>query len=215
MRRGGVAVAGLILALVGAGPVGAQIAWESPMLIGPGAPAGLGFYLMEPWPGDDIAVLGTYRTSPVPVGLGFRLGLGEGRRDELAVFGGVDVAGSLISATDDVPLDVVWFAGAGAGIGEDALLSFPLGLSVGAILQSEGVRFAPYVAPRLVLDAFFCDDDRDERDEPDFCRGDDDLELDLAADVGLDLSFTQAWMIRFAATLGDREALAIGVVFAY
>jgi hypothetical protein len=212
MRRRGVAAAGLILALGGAVPVGAQIAWESPMLIGPGAPAGLGFYLMEPWPGDDIAVLGTYRTAPVPVGLGFRLGLGDGWRDELAVFGGVDVAGSLLAATDEVPLDVVWFAGAGAGIGEDALISFPLGLSIGAVLQSEGVRFAPYAAPRIVLDAFICDDDPGERD---FCDGDDDLELDLAADLGLDLSFTESWMIRFAATLGDREALAIGIVFSY
>jgi hypothetical protein len=211
MRRSGVAVAGLILALAGAGRAQAQIAWESPMLIGPGAPGGLGLFLMEPWPGDDFAVMGTYRTSPVPVGLGFRLGLGEGWRDELAVFGGVDVAGSLLSATDDLPLDVVWFAGAGIGIGEDALLSFPVGLSVGVVFESEGVRFAPYVAPRVVLDA--CLGDEDERVP--FCGRGDNLELDLAADVGLDLSFSPDWMIRFAASLGDRESLAIGIVLPY
>jgi hypothetical protein len=210
MRRGTVAFAGVLLALAGARPAAAQIAWESPMLIGPEAPAGVGIFLMEPWPGDEFAVLGTYRTAPVPVGLGFRLGLGEGFRDELAVFGGVDAAGQLLRASADTPIDVVWFAGAGLGIGEDALVSFPLGLSVGAVLQSEGVRFAPYVAPRVVLDAFICDDD-DERF--DFCPSDDNLELDLAADVGLDLSFRPTWMIRFAASLGDREALAIGLVF--
>jgi hypothetical protein len=210
MRRGIVRLAGVILALAGSESAAAQIAWESPMLIGPEAPAGLGIYVMEPWPGDEFAVLGTYRTAPVPIGLGFRLGIGEGWRDELAVFGGVDVAGSLLSATNDTPIDVVWFAGAGMGIGEDAIVSFPLGLSVGAVLQSEGVRFAPYLAPRIVLDAFICDDDDERRD---FCEGDDNLELDLAADVGLDLSFQPAWMIRFAATLGDREALAIGLVF--
>ena len=211
MQRRVLAVAAVILTMAGARPAAAQIAWESPMLIGPGAPAGIGIYLLEPWPGDEFAVLGTYRTAPVPVGLGFRLGLGEGFRDELAVFGGVDVAGSLLSATQDTPLDVVWFAGAGLGIGDDALLSFPLGLSIGAVLDSDGgVRFAPYLAPRIVLDAFICDDDFEDRD---FCRGDDDLELDLAADIGLDLSFQRSWMIRFAASLGDREALAIGVVF--
>jgi hypothetical protein len=166
---------------------------------------------MEPAIGEGIAVLGTYRTSPVPVGLGFRLGIGEGWRDELSVFGGVDVAGALVRANNDTPLDVIWFAGAGLGIGEDVLFSFPLGLSIGAVLDSDGgARFAPYLAPRLVLDAFMCDDDG----RGDFCPGDDDdLELDLAADLGLDLSFDPSWMIRFAATLGDREALAIGVVF--
>jgi hypothetical protein len=211
MRKRGVAALGLVLTLVGAGPVRAQIAWETPMLIGPEAPAGLGLYLMEPWPGDAFAVLGTYRTNPVPVGLGFRLGIGEDWSDDLAVFGGVDVAGSLLRATEETPLDVIWFAGAGIGIGDDAIISFPLGLSVGAVLDSEGVRFAPYVAPRVVLDAFICDEDRDRP----FCPGDENLELDLAADIGLDLSFTQSWMIRFAASLGDREALAIGISFPY
>jgi hypothetical protein len=210
MRKRVVAFAGLVLTLAAVRPATAQIAWESPMLIGPEAPAGLGLYLMEPWPSDEFAVLGTYRTAPVPIGLGFRLGIGEGLRDELAVFGGVDVAGSLLRATNDTPIDVVWFTGAGLGIGDDAIISFPLGLSVGAVLDSDsGVRFAPYLAPRIVLDAFICDDD----DERDFCRGDDDLDLDLAADVGLDLSFRPDWMIRFAATLGDREAIAIGIVF--
>ena len=103
MRRRGVAVAGLILALSGAGPLGAQIAWESPMLIGPEAPGGLGIFIMETWPGD-FGVMGTYRTAAVPVGLGFRLGLGEGFRDELTVFGGVDVAGSLLTATEELPV---------------------------------------------------------------------------------------------------------------
>ena len=198
-RRG--AVWGVLLVGGLAAPAQGQIAWETPMLIGPGAPGGFGINLMEPWPGNGIAVMGTYRTSPVPVGLGFRVGLGEDSRDELAVFGGVDVAGFLLRATDDLPIDVLWFAGGGLGIGDDALLSFPLGLSFGADLQSEGVVFRPYVAPRVVLDAWL--------GEPDS-----ELELDVAADLGLDLSFDPAWTIRFAATLGDdRDGLLIGLAF--
>lgn len=212
MRRAGVVWVGLAVGLLGAGRAEAQIAWETPMLIGPGAPGGLGIHLMESWPGEGLAVLGTYRTSPVPVGLGFRVGIGEEADDDLSVFGGVDVAGSLLQATDEVPIDVLWFAGAGLGIGGDLLLSFPLGLSVGAILDTDQVRFAPYAAPRVVLDACLGDDDPPAGG----CFRGDDVELDVAADVGLDLSFSPSWTIRFAATLGDdREALLIGIAFPF
>ena len=107
-------------------PASGQIAWEAPMLIAPGAPAGFGLFVMEPWPGDDFAGMLTYRTSPVPVGLGLRVGLGEDLGDDLAVFGGVDLSGFLARTTGDVSLEILWFTGAGVGIGDDALFSFPL-----------------------------------------------------------------------------------------
>ena len=80
-----------------------------------GAPAGYGIHLMEADPHDGIAVMGTYRTSPVPLGMGFRLGLGEDPGDDVAVFGGVDVSGFLTRTKSEVPVEVLWFAGAGLG----------------------------------------------------------------------------------------------------
>lgn len=216
LRRGLVVavvmVAGLVVALGGAARLEGQLAWDAPMLIGPAAPAGLGIFLMEPWPGNNIAVLGTYRIAPVPVGLGFRAGLGEGPRDRLALFGGVDVSGFLLRASDDLPLDVLWFTGAGLGVGDHLLLSFPLGLSVGANLNADGVTFGPYAAPRVVLDACI---GQDREPPPQACRANENLDLDLAVDVGLDLAFDPRWMIRFAASLGDRRALLIGISFPY
>jgi hypothetical protein len=199
---------GLVVALAGLGgawPASGQIAWEAPMLIAPGAPAGLGLFIMEPWPGDDWAGMLTYRTSPVPVGLGLRVGLGEGVGDDLAVFGGVDLSGYLARTGGDASLEILWFTGAGVGVGDDALFSFPLGISVGADLRSEDVSFRPYVAPRLVLDVCMGDDDP-------FCRFRDDPGVDVAADLGLDLAFDPSWLIRFAATVGeDREGVLIGL----
>jgi hypothetical protein len=63
------------------------------------------------------------------------------------------------------------------------------------------------MTPRVVLDAFFGNDARGS-----------DLDLDLAVDVGLDLRLMRGGpmagkSIRFAASLGDRDALAVGVVF--
>jgi hypothetical protein len=65
------------------------------------------------------------------------------------------------------------------------------------------VTFLPYVTPRVVLDAFL----GDEND------GEDDLDLELAVDLGLDLRFTPQFLIRFGGTIGDRDGVAIGLVF--
>jgi hypothetical protein len=144
----------------------------------------------------------------VPAGLGFRVGIGEDFGDDIAVFGGVDIGGTVVRASGDVPIDVLWMAGAGLGVGDDVLLSFPLGLSIGARLDADAATFVPYAVPRLVLDACF-------GDGPGLCGPDDELELDLAVDLGVDLAFDPRWLIRFAATLGDRDALLIGLSFPY
>jgi hypothetical protein len=45
-------------------------------------------------------------------------------------------------------------------------------------------------------------------------RGDDnDLRLDFAVDIGLDIRLTSSVAIRFGATLGDREGVGIGLLF--
>jgi hypothetical protein len=125
----------------------------------------------------------------------------SGADDDLAIFAGIDFDGSLTRSTNEFPLDIDWVIGAGLGIGDNVLISVPAGLSVGHVFTGDGVTFTPYATPRVVLDAFIGDDT------------DDDVELDLAFDLGLDLRFTNEFTIRFGATLGDREAVAIGVVF--
>lgn len=193
-------VVGLVAA---AAPAGAQVAWDSPFMVPPAAPRGLGVYLMEGSPGDGLGVMGTYRAADAPAGLGFRAGLSEDGSDDLSIFGGVDFSGYLARESADFPVDLVWNAGVGAGFGDFVLLSFPVGMTFGKIVTSDDVRFNPYVGPRLVLDALL------GRDAP----GGDDLDLGLAVDLGVDLSFDPRWAIRFGATIGDRDALAVGVVF--
>lgn len=176
----------------------AQVAWDGPMLMAPGAPAGWGFHLVDPHPGDGLGGLVTWRADPAPVGLGFRAGIFEGNRDDLGIVGGVDLSGTLHRGTDDAPFDVIWFAGAGVGIDDDLLASFPLGLAAGWSFTGPNVAFRPYVAPRMVLDAFFGDEAED-------------LDLGAAVEVGLDLAFSPTFAIRTAASVGDREAVSIGL----
>jgi len=202
MRKwiGGITLGAMLLV---AQPVQGQVAWESPQLLAPGTPAGLGIFLMEGSPGSGLGVLMTWRGSEAPGGIGFRLGLAEDRRGDLSVLGGVDFTGSIIRHSNDFPLDVIWATGVGLGVGDWVLLSVPFGVSMGRALEADGVRFNPYVAPRLILDARL----GDRR------PGDRSLDLNFALDLGADVSFGGDFSIRFGASLGDRDALAIGVGF--
>lgn len=205
MRKGWLAVIFSVLLV----PVSAsaQVAWDSPLLLPPHPPAGLGIYLTD-MHRAGLGVMGTWRAPTWNYGL--RAGIADGTGDDdLAVFGGVDYVGSLYRATSEFPIDIDWVTGAGIGIGNGARVSFPLGISVGHSLQAESARFTPYLTPRVVLDALF----GGSRESGD------DVRLGLAADIGFDMRITAGGgpllnsTIRFGATVGDRSAIALGLVF--
>lgn len=206
LRRTSAAVAGLLLI---AAPASGQVAWDAPSLMAPGAPAGWGVHLFDTDYGD-LGVFATHRSAPAPVGLGFRFGIAEGAGGDLAVLGGFDVSGPIHRGTGDPPLDVIWFVGAGLGFEDDALLSFPAGVSLGWAFAGDEVAFRPYVAPKVVLDAWLGDDE-DPDDPPGGRRGDDDVDLSAAVEIGMDLAFSPTFAIRAAASLGDRDAVSIGI----
>jgi len=190
---------GLGLLVLPALPAQGQVAWDAPMMVSPSAPTGWGVYLSDPSPGGGIGVFSTWR----PGGpFGFRVGLAEDSLDKLSVFGGVDFSGRLIRETEDFPLDVDWVTGAGFGIGDTSLLSFPFGASIGRELETDGIWFNPYLTPRVVLDAYFGDDPPTDA-----------LSLGLGVDLGLDVVFDPGWAVRVAGSFGDRRALAIGISF--
>lgn len=190
-------VAGVVFLLAGS-EVGAQVAWDSPLLVSPNPQPGWGVYLLDPAGRDEIGVMAGWRGSG---NLGFRVGISDDEgEDGLNVFGGVDVSGSLMRASSSFPLDVSWVAGAGLGAGDAVLASFPFGVTMGRDLTSEGIRFTPYISPRVILDAWFGDD-----------RPNDDLSLNFAIDLGADVAFSPRWAIRFGGTVGDHEAMAVGI----
>ncbi|HEX7051952.1 MAG TPA: hypothetical protein VF188_17220 [Longimicrobiales bacterium] len=194
-----------VLVLAGVGTVRAQVAWDSPLLLPPRPQGGPGIFLVDP-AGGELGVLGMWRSGRAPNSLGFRVGLAEDNTDDVSVFGGVDVSGTMTRSSRDFPLDISWVAGGGVGVGDDVLLSFPLGITIGHTFIGDGAQFTPYVIPRVILDAFFGDGPGDD---------DSDLDLDAAFDLGVDIGFQRGWVIRFGATFaGDRDdALAIGIVF--
>jgi hypothetical protein len=204
MKRCVMVLATLLFAL----PAGvrAQVAWDSPLLLPPNPPEGLGIYLAD-MHGGGLGVIGGWRSATWNYGL--RFGISEGARGEdLAVFGGVDYSGPVNRATDNFPLDVDWVFGAGLGINHCARISVPLGLTTGHTFRGQGAHFTPYVTPRIVLDAFFAREGQGSK-----------ADLDLAVDIGLDLRIVGGGgplagsVVRFGASLGGRDAIAVGVVF--
>jgi len=194
----------LFLALVlPMGQAGAQVAWDSPLMVPPSTPAGWGIFLVDPSPGGGVGVLSTWRTGGW---MGIRAGIAEDAQERLAVFGGVDLSGPLLVASDDFPLDLDWVTGIGFGAGDGLVLSAPLGLSIGRELETDDVWFNPYLTPRVTVDAALGTGDSDEDSS-------DGMTLGFTLDVGLDLSFDPGWAVRFGASVVDRRALAIGFSF--
>ncbi|MDZ7779403.1 MAG: hypothetical protein U5R14_05600 [Gemmatimonadota bacterium] len=186
-----------LFALVLATPASAQIAWDSPSFISPVAPAGLSLFFLRA-DAERLGALGTYRHDAGALGLGYRFAVTEERGPEdVAVAGGVDVSGFLARGIEDADVDVVWWSGLGAGIGNETVVSVPLGLIVGWSGESDtGVIFSPYGGGHVALD---------------FVSGPgDNVDFQGAVDLGTDIVLNSGWMIRFGATLGDREALALG-----
>jgi len=210
MRKNSVLTMLLVAATLGMADTGsAQTAWDAPLLLPPRPADGFGVFLTDMHEGG-VGVLGMWRSATWNYGL--RGAISEGSGGEgIALSGGVDYSGSVNRSSDDFPLDIDWVFGAGLaiddGVREGIRLSVPLGLSAAHSFQAETARFTPFITPRITLDGFF--NTISERD----------LALGIAADVGLDLYFMNGggpfngMTIRFAATFGDRAAIALGLVF--
>jgi hypothetical protein len=86
-----------------------------------------------------------------------------------------------------------------------------MAVSMGRLITEDDFWFHPYLAPRLVVDAYLGDDVTHEHgDEGPHRHSHDDLDLGFALDVGADFSVARGWAIRFSASVGDRDGLAIG-----
>lgn len=188
---------GLVASAIGPASVTAQTAWDAPPLISHVAPAGVSLFLVSP-AGGDLGGLVTLRHEAGPVGLGYRLSLtDENASDDLAVAAGVDISGFLARGVEDSPVDVMWWSGAGLGWGENTIISLPLGALVGWSGQGGDVILSPYGGGHLVMDISDIEGDN--------------VSLGGAFDFGLDVVLSSGWLVRFGGSVGDRDALAIGV----
>lgn len=192
MRR--VFVLILLLALL-ASPLSGQVAFDGPPLIGSASPNGFTIFLTNSEPGDGIGALATWRHSRGSIDVGYRVSVGEGAGSGLALGGGVDVSGVLSHDLEDADIDVLWWTGVGAGMGDDVIVSVPLGIVAGWTGEGDSAVFSPYVGGHIALD--FTSFDGEE------------VAFDASLDVDMDLELTSGWIVRFGLSLGGRDALAL------
>ena len=205
MHRINVRSVALLIAATLSAPVavGAQLPWESPTLLRPGSPRGVSLmavdYALDPHSG--LGAMMYWRSDDAPHGLGFRFGAALGLGDKLNFAGGVDHSAPLLRGTPQFPMELIWFTGAGATYGEYVQVAVPLGVAVGRSSTSKAA-FNPYVSARGVYEARF------GSAAPENPRS-----VGLAIDVGADLALgrSRKFLLRSAAALGDRPAIALGV----
>ena len=195
MRR---TFAAAVLTAALAAPTSAQIAWDGPALIGPVSPAGVSLFILDA-AGGELGGLATFRHDAGPVGVGYRLALAEqgGPDGDFAVSGGVDVSGFLSRGIEGSEIDVVWWAGGGIGLGDETLVTIPVGLVLGWSGSGGDVILSPYGGAHVNFEVSTLDTNN--------------LDLVGVVDLGLDLVVPSGWMVRFGVTVGDRDSLALGV----
>ena len=182
-------VAAVLLACATPRVAGAQI--YTPTFTAPTSGDDLGVYLSD---AGDFAIEGIWRRQMGGYDLGFRAGVADDwrRSGDPALLVGAGLRNPF--TIEDVPLELAVTAGAQAAVhADDSDAGFQIGVSVGDTFVPGTLAVTPYIHPRL---AFVSSDEPNE----------DDLKLELLADIGFDFVFQPNLSIRIGFGLGDPTA---------
>ncbi|HUH14194.1 MAG TPA: hypothetical protein VMK65_13850 [Longimicrobiales bacterium] len=190
----------VLLSLPGA--AAAQAAWDTPSFLPPAPGDDIGAYYVQP-DASDWGVVGIWRQQG-NLNLGARLGVVQpsfGGADLMWMAGG-ESWGTLLAAGAQLPVNVAWTLGFGASFGNGVTFArVPVGVSIGRWLDLGGLAIQPYAHPRLGLDIYAPDE------------GDSETELAFLADLGVDLALGSALTVRAGISLGDADAVGVGVAY--
>jgi hypothetical protein len=131
--------------------------------------------------------------------LSFDVGLADvdGPDSDLMLILGGQYGYQITRAAGDNPLDVLFTAGAFALLGDDnrSAVSLPVGVVLGHRFELESpMAITPFIHPRLSVDIF-----------------DDDSELNINFDIGTSFEINNRLGLRFAATLGEVDAVGLSL----
>lgn len=172
--------------------------WDAPALVGPSAPTGLSVLAISPDPGSSIGAMATWRHRTVTLDFGYRAAVAQGPASDVIGAVGVDVGGYAARQVEGSEIDVSWWTGLGAGLGDRVVASIPLGLVAGWTGDGGDALLSPYAGAHAVIDLA---GEAGRR-----------VTLDAAVDLGLEMTILPTeWIVRFGATLGGRNALAVGI----
>lgn len=199
------AVTAMAAAALAATPATAQVAWEGPRLVDTTSRRGFGAHWVDygTMPGDGMGMLFTWMGAGLPDRTQLRGGVAEGAYGAGSVFGGIDRWGRLASRSATLPVDLSWTTGIGAGVGEYAVVTVPLGVTAGRSWPVGSLMLSPYVHTGVGVDVRFGERNPGER-----------WGMGVAIDLGflLSLDRTRRYAFSASAGLGDRQAVSLGIV---
>ena len=187
--------ASLALSAAFAGQAEAQV--FTPTFLSPVPSNDFGAYVSD-W-GGGLGVEGIWRRQSRG---GSNLGLHAGYVDlgDGSLTLGLDMRNPVVLA--GAPIGLAFTVGGQAVIGDETFLGGQIGFTAGQALPAGGMTVTPYIHPRLAIATGFIGDGADS-----------EFEVDVLADVGLDLDFASGVALRLGANLGDGANWGLGVAF--
>ena len=112
---------------------------------------------------------------------------------------GAGVAYQLATVSANLPVDVALTGGLGLSSGGGSTLTIPVGASIGRRFELDGgIAVTPYLHPQLALTRVSV-------------GGSSDSEVDLNIDLGANEQLKPTMAIRLGISLGESDALALGI----
>lgn len=185
---------GLLAALTTAGAAEAQI--FTPTFMAPRGSSDFGVYLSD-GPGE-LAAEAIWRRGYGGNDLGFRVGIADTEPDASVL-----LAGELRSplSVGTAPIDLAVTGGVQGVIGGADLLGAQLGLSLGHTFTGTPFSITPYIHPRIAVISGWGE-------------GDDDAELDLLADLGIDFGVSPNLLLRLGIAF-EQPGAGLGIGLAW
>lgn len=138
--------------------------------------------------------------------LSFDIGVADPDHGDVKLLVGGGYARQLNRASGDLPLDILFTAGAYAALVDPTIFQIPVGVSLGHRFDlDQGLALTPYIHPRLALS--YCSE----------CgpHGDSDSDLDVVFDLGANFEVSPRLSLRAAVAFGSNRSDAIGFALAW
>lgn len=197
MKQIHIAAAVALAAALSAVSASAQV--YSPPFMSPTPANDFGVYVSDL---GDVAVEGIWRRLSRGGDIGLRAGYAD--TGEGALMLGIELRNPVVLA--GAPIGLAFTAGAQGLIGDNPRVGGQVGFTAGQALPAGTFTITPYIHPRLALVASPGSDDNGLNDE-------DEVDLDVRADIGADLDFASGLSLRFDINLAEGASWGLGLAW--
>ena len=177
----------------------AQAQVYSPPFMSPTPTSDFGVYVSDI---GDVAVEGIWRRLSRGGDIGLRAGYAD--TGDGALMLGIEIRNPVVLA--GAPIGLAFTAGAQGLIGDNPRVGGQVGFSAGQALPAGTFTVTPYIHPRLAVVASPGNDDGVDGD-------DDEVDLDVRADIGADFDFASGVSLRIDFNLAEGASWGLGLAW--